>query len=83
MYVYVLYSRSLKKYYVGQTADFDARLSKHNKGGSKFTKRGAPWEKVWLKDVENRSSAVLLERKIKARGAKRYLADIDFEIKID
>ncbi len=76
MYVYILYSGSLNRYYVGQTADIKARLIRHNRGLVSFTKRGVPWDRVWMKKVENRSEAVLFERRIKGRGAKRYLQDI-------
>lgn len=76
MYVYILYSSSLEKYYVGQAANADARLERHNKGIVPYTKRGVPWERLWLKEVEDRSEAVQLEKKIKGRGAKRYLQDI-------
>jgi putative endonuclease len=76
MFVYILYSRSLDKYYVGQTQDLSARIEKHNKGFVSSTKTGTPWVIVFTQEVKNRSEAVILERKIKGRGAKRYLQDI-------
>ncbi|MFZ5948154.1 GIY-YIG nuclease family protein [Stygiobacter electus] len=41
-YVYVLYSLSLNKRYVGSTSDLTNRISEHNSGKSKFTKGGIP-----------------------------------------
>lgn len=76
MFVYILYSNSLEKYYVGQADNANARLERHNKGIVSYTKRGAPLKRIWLKEVQNRSEAMVLERKIKGRGAKRYLQDI-------
>ena len=73
MYVYILYSETILKYYVGQTTDFEKRLLRHNKGYVKSTKRGLPWKLICKIEVVNRSEALLLERKIKKRGAKRYL----------
>jgi putative endonuclease len=76
MVVYILYSRSLSKYYIGQTGDIDKRLRRHNQGYVPSTKHGKPWELILTIDVGNRSEALLLEKKIKGRGAKRYLKDI-------
>ena len=43
-YVYILYSKKLKKRYIGGTEDLKKRIEKHNKGdGSIFTKKGRPW----------------------------------------
>ena len=73
MYVYILYSETILKYYVGQTADIEIRLQRHNKGYVKSTKRGLPWKLIYWTEVLSRSEALILERKIKKRGAKRYL----------
>ena len=75
MHVYILLSEKSSKYYVGQTADMNERLKRHNEGRSKSTKSGAPWKIVFLKRVDSRSEAVLLERKIKKRGAKRFIEE--------
>jgi putative endonuclease len=40
------------------------------------TKYGIPWELVKTFMCETRSEAILLEKKIKKRGAKRYLEDL-------
>ena len=73
MYVYILYSETILRYYVGQTADIKRRLVRHNKGYVQSTKRGLPWKLVYKIEVHSRSEAIILERKIKKRGAKRYL----------
>ena len=74
--VYILYSETLKRYYTGQTKDFENRLERHNSKKEKYTKNGTPWKLVWNTDLETRSEAVRLESKIKKRGAKRYLDDM-------
>ena len=73
MVVYILYSSSLDRYYVGQTEDFSKRIDRHNQGKVLSTKKGLPWKEVIQIPVNNRSEAVILEKKIKGRGAKRYL----------
>ena len=72
-YIYILYSSLKERYYVGQTDNLDNRLERHNQGKVKSTKYGVPWKLVHKIKVETRSEAVLLERKIKKRGAKRFI----------
>ncbi len=47
-HVYILYSKKLQQYYVGQTEDIEQRLIRHNSGHGKHTKKGVPWILVWL-----------------------------------
>jgi putative endonuclease len=71
--VYIIYSRSLQKYYTGQTNDIENRLFRHNAGHEKYSKVGIPWELVWKQEVDTRSEAMILENRIKKRGAERYI----------
>ena len=71
--VYILYSRSLNRYYIGHSSVLEDRLLRHNTGRSKYTKGGEPWDLIWESDCETRSEAMKLERRIKKRGAKRFL----------
>ncbi|MBT8186705.1 MAG: GIY-YIG nuclease family protein [Croceitalea sp.] len=75
MFVYILYSEKRSRYYVGQTTDIDKRLKRHNLGIVPSTKNGKPWKLIMRIEVFSRSEAVVLERKIKKRGAKRYIDD--------
>ena len=63
------------RYYVGQTTDIDKRLKRHNQGHVPSTKYGIPWKLVLQLEVSNKTEALILERKIKKRGAKRYIDD--------
>ena len=71
--VYILYSEERSRYYVGQTEDIEKRLKRHNQGNVPSTKFGIPWKLVLQIEVSSRSEAIDLERKIKKRGAKRYI----------
>ena len=71
--VYILYSNTSSRYYVGQTSDIDQRLERHNQGRVKSTKYGIPWGIVLQLDVSTRSEAMILEKQIKKRGARRYI----------
>ena len=72
-YVYILYSEKLGRYYVGHTQNIDQRLEEHNSGQSKSTRNGNPWTLLYYLTTESRSEAVKFERKIKKRGAERFL----------
>ena len=72
---YILYSAKTQKYYVGQTEALSDRIQRHNDGESKSTKAGVPWELIWEFQHKTRGEAILLENKIKKRGAKRFLED--------
>ena len=60
---------------MGQTADTEKRLKRHNCGKVPSTRGGEPWEIVLRIAVETRSEALILERRIKKRGAKRFIDD--------
>ncbi|MBI4931952.1 MAG: GIY-YIG nuclease family protein [Bacteroidetes bacterium] len=75
--VYILHSKKINKYYVGSTQDLNDRLKRHNEGRSVYTKKGLPWELMQHFDCMTKSEAVQLENKIKKRGMKRYLEDIN------
>jgi putative endonuclease len=75
-YIYIIRSQHLKRYYVGSTEDVQRRLQEHNAGKSKSTGAGSPWELIHTESFVTRSDAMQHERKIKARGIGRYLADI-------
>jgi len=74
--VYILFSKTCKKYYTGQTQEFENRIIEHNAGETKSIKVCIPWSVVWKKDLPSRSEAMKLEKIIKARGAKRFLTDL-------
>ncbi len=76
-YTYVLFSKSIIKYYVGQTIDINKRLEEHNRGKTKFMKTGIPWCIEYYETFKTRAEAVRLENKIKKRGAARFLEDLN------
>ena len=77
MRVYILQSMKTGRFYCGQTEDLNDRLHRHNSGQNKSTFYGIPWELKWQLQMENRSEAMKMEKKIKARGLARFLADRD------
>ena len=79
-YVYILQSVVLLTFYVGQTQNVEKRLREHNSEKARYTKAGQPWNVVWTQEVSSRGEAMELERKVKKRGAKRFLQDNGIEM---
>ena len=71
--VYILYSKSLDRYYTGHTASIEDRLLRHNKGRSKATKTGTPWTIVHTEIFNNKSDAYKRELEIKAKKSRIYI----------
>ncbi len=78
--VYILRSVTTRRFYAGSTQDIPNRLREHNTGESKSTRAGIPWELVHREEYATRSLAMAQEKRIKARGIARYLADIGIEL---
>jgi len=61
-HVYVLYSKSLDKYYKGSTSVLADRICRHNAGQEKATSSGCPWKIVASFSKPDRSITTILER---------------------
>jgi putative endonuclease len=75
--VYILYSESFDKYYIGQTANADSRVALHNAGSVLSTKPYAPWKMVCRLKKETRADAMALEKKLKNLNRQRLVLFIE------
>ncbi len=73
--VYILYSRSLGRYYVGFTGREEVRIEEHNSGKSYWSGRADDWVEVYSDHVATAAEARSLEKRIKSRGAARFLSN--------
>ncbi len=78
-YVYIIFSNSTNKFYTGSTENIESRLAHHNGAYNRSTKHGIPWVIVKIFSTTNRTKALILENKIKKRGANRFLQDLKSE----
>ena len=62
---YILYSRKLRRFYVGYTTDMMKRLNQHNRGEGGYTQQGIPWSLIWMTSKPTRFEAESLEKKLK------------------
>ena len=74
-YVYLIHSKTLGQYYIGQTNDLRRRLLEHNSGESKWTSRANDWKLIYYEAFTSRSLAMNREHKLKhhARGRQELL----------
>ncbi len=73
-FVYVLYSRSANKFYVGYTSNLESRLLSHNELGTKdWTKRYRPWELVYTESYQTKLSALKREKELKTGVGREFI----------
>lgn len=71
-YVYILYSKSIKKLYKGSTNDLRRRIKEHNSGHVKFTSSGKPWVLIHYQGFLNKKDTVREELFLKTgKGRER------------
>ncbi len=73
--IYIIYSPSFNKYYIGESIDIIKRLEEHNskifsKSSTTFT---SDWELAIYFKVADRSEARIVERYIKSMKSKKFI----------
>ena len=75
-FLYFLYSPSIDKYYIGQSAKVEERISYHNSDeNSIWTKRGKPWILVAQFVFPTEKDALIAERFIKNQKSRKLIAN--------
>ncbi|MGD0341653.1 MAG: GIY-YIG nuclease family protein [Bacteroidales bacterium] len=74
--VYILYSKSFDRYYVGYTNDLERRISEHNRKKGKFTDAGIPWVVVYFELYKTKKEAMVREKLIKSRKSKTFILEL-------
>ena len=79
-YTYIIYSKKVGKYYIGHTENIIKRVQDHRSGLSKWTSKSNDWILVYSITHDSRKDAITLEKRIKKRGASRWLDDHQLQI---
>ena len=74
--LYILYSKTIDRYYVGYTNDFERRLSEHNRIKHKYTDIGIPWILVHSEIFTTKKEAMQRERLIKSKKSKQFIIEL-------
>lgn len=72
-YLYILYSKTRDKYYVGSTGDLVSRLKSHNSNHSGFTGHTGDWEIIYQEIFETKEQAYAKERAIKRWKSRKLI----------
>jgi putative endonuclease len=76
-YLYILYSTSVNKYYIGVSNNPEKRLLFHNAGRSgnakAYTKRATDWEIVYKEMYNTKLEALQRERSVKQKKSRKYI----------
>ncbi len=75
-YVYILYSPSKDKHYIGYSSDPDSRLQEHNLGATTSTRHGRPWILVHRERYHEKSLAIMREIHLKKMKSRKYIEDL-------
>jgi putative endonuclease len=77
-FLYILYSKSKDKFYIGETHAINERLNKHNNHYYKnsFTKIASDWEVCLTFECENQEKIRFLEQFIKKMKSKVFIKKI-------
>ena len=80
-FLYVLWSDSGRRFYIGISEDADVRLKQHNEGAARsWTSRYRPWELVLAEPYPDYTSARRRELEPKAqRGGHGFFAKTGFD----
>ena len=71
-FVYILFSDTFEKFYVGMTNDLTRRLRQHNTNQVLSTKAYAPWSIVYNETFETRAEARQREKYLKSAAGRRW-----------
>ena len=72
-FVYVIYSSSRQRTYVGCSENWRIRLGTHNSGRVTATRSGIPWRLVHLEEVDSLLLARRRETYLKTSAGRRWL----------
>ena len=72
--VYILYSATYNKTYVGYTSDITARFNSHNELSNKgWTIKFRPWELIHTEGYETKQEAMKREKWFKSGVGRTYI----------
>jgi putative endonuclease len=77
-YLYILYSKSINRFYSGSCLDFDIRFIEHQRAtdtGS-FTNKASDWEEYLVVDGLHYKQARKMEKHIKRMKSAKYIINL-------
>lgn len=77
-YLYIIYSKTLNRFYVGETSNLAMRIEDHNnhKYTKAFTKAAKDWTIQLQKECKTKNEAIFLEQFIKRMKSKKFILKV-------
>ncbi len=76
-YTYILYSKTLDKFYIGSTStSLASRLQKHLNNHSGYTSRAKDWEIVYFEEFNEKKFAIERELQIKNWKSRKHIVHV-------
>ena len=74
--VYILFSSTYNKIYIGYTSNLIQRFYSHNNLGTKgYTVKFRPWLVIYTELFENKSDAMKREKQLKSAKGRKWIWD--------
>ena len=75
--VYVLYSASFNKIYIGHTFNLDERMLSHNLLSKKgYTLKFRPWSLVYTEEFATKADAMKREKELKSAKGRKFIWEL-------
>ncbi|CAL2091977.1 GIY-YIG nuclease family protein [Tenacibaculum sp. 190524A05c] len=77
-FLYIIYSQTLDKFYIGETHNLAVRIKKHNQHeySKAYTKAASDWIYVLQMKCNNKEDALYLEKFIKRMKSRKFVQKI-------
>ena len=72
-YTYIIYSKTIDKYYIGSCQDVQEQLKDHLNSRSKYTKTAKDWELKYAETYVSRSEVYRSEMQIKKMKSRKHI----------
>ena len=75
-FTYILYSRSIDRYYIGHTSNLKIRLQNHLSGSTRFTSQTDDWEMIYSEEYATKAEAMKKEQQIKRMKSRSFIKEL-------
>ena len=73
---YILYSKSLDRYYIGHCQNLQERLDRHLTNHKGFTAKAKDWIVVYTEDFDQKTEAYARERQVKGWKSRQAIEEL-------
>ena len=79
-FVYIIYSESTDRFYIGETVEVEERITRHNSGfyHSSYSKQAKDWKLFWQLECKSRRQALQIENHIKKMRNRKYYHNLKY-----